>query len=234
MLRRLHVYLQAGGPGGIVTVTIVSARDVAGSPLGPIPLNGGAGNRRSTVGGGGSGLLSAAAMEAAASLAAAGSLGGNGRGGGGGDDGGGGNGGGGGAAGLTAPQPKLFPSGSTVDPFVEMRLGRETHRTPFVHSNAHNPKWNWQFNCRLAADIPAGDEGGAAAAAIPPPAAAAAIPPPAPSSSSSVPPSSGCVPSAPHFVLRDDLLHFSVLNAMTIGEPELLCSCKVSEKEWEE
>ena len=207
-----------------MTVTIISARDVAGSPVGPMPSNGGAGNRRSTVGGGG--LLSAASAEAAAPLAA-GSVGGNGGGGGGGNDGGGGNGGGGGAAGLIAPPPKLSPSGSTVDPFVEMRLGRETHRTPFVHSNAHNPAWNWHFNCRLAADIPAGDGGASAAAA-------AAIPPPAgvlPSSSSSAPPSSSSAPPAAHFVLRDDLLRFSVLNAMTIGEPELLCSCKVSEKE---
>ena len=207
-----------------MTVTIISARDVAGSPAGPTPSNGGAGNRRSTVGGGGGGLLTAASAEAATPLAA-GSVGGNG---GGGGDGSGG--GGGGAAGLAAPPPKLSPSGSTVDPFVEMRLGRETHRTPFVHSNAHNPAWNWQFNCRLAADIPAGDGGAAAAAA---PAAAAIIPPPGvPSSSSaSAPPSSGSPPPAPHFVLRDDLLRFSVLNAMTIGEPELLCSCKVRGKE---
>ena len=100
---------------------------------------------------------------------------------------------------------------SNVDPFVEMKMGRETHRTPFVHSNATSPVWNWKFSCGLAGDIPHGQSDLSSATS-----STAA----APSSSSQ----GGTV-----LVLKDDLLRFSVLNAVTIGEPELLCSCQVNE-----
>ena len=85
---------------------------------------------------------------------------------------------------------------SNVDPFVEMRFGRDVHRTPFVHRNATHPVWNWSFHCRLAADIP-------------------------PATTATTATASNMT------VLRDDLLRFTICNAMTIGEPELLCMGQV-------
>jgi hypothetical protein len=41
-----------------------------------------------------------------------------------------------------------------VDAFLEMRYGREVFRTPIVHHNATNPVWNWQFELKLPADLP--------------------------------------------------------------------------------
>ena len=99
---------------------------------------------------------------------------------------------------------------SNVDPFVEMKMGRETHRTPFVHSNATSPVWNWKFSCSLAGDIPYSQSDLSSAA----------------TSSTAAAPSSSRRGGAV-LVLKDDMLRFSILNAVTIGEPELLCSCQV-------
>ena len=106
---------------------------------------------------------------------------------------------------------------SNVDPFVEMKIGREIHRTPFVHSNAKNPMWNWKFDCALAGDVPLSNSELKSAVSTP-------APRHPPSSTSRDGPSY----QAATMVLKDDMLRFFVLNAMTIGEPERLCSCQVS------
>ncbi|KAG1681000.1 hypothetical protein FOA52_009959 [Chlamydomonas sp. UWO 241] len=98
-------------------------------------------------------------------------------------------------------------SGGVVDPFVEMRMGRQVFRTPVVHDNATSPLWNWPVHTKLAGAIPfdASAHGRAEKAAQA--AAATALLGP---------------------VLKSDSLHFTVHNAMCMGEPEVLCCGKVA------
>ncbi len=153
---------KAGGQGGLVTVTVIGARDVVGGsqPRGPPKAHH---QGTSSLGGATNGGRVSDRGQSS-----------------------------GGA------REKTSLSGSVVDPFVEMRFGREVHRTPFVHNNASSPIWNWSFNVKLAADIPG---------------------------SSTSPEAAG--QGGPRLVLRDDTLRFCVMNAMTIGEPEKLCAGKV-------
>ncbi|GAX81770.1 hypothetical protein CEUSTIGMA_g9198.t1 [Chlamydomonas eustigma] len=161
---------KSGGPGGLLTVVIVGARDVATkSKVSSTPRK-----RNGTTGG-----TKPVAGSTADEEAVPAGHGRNGK-----------------SAGGVVSRGDEDNTLASVDPFVEMRFGREVHRTPFIHSNASSPVWNWPFHARLAGDIP-GDKDS----------------------------SEGRQSSV--FVLKDDVLRFSVLNAMTIGEPEILCSCKV-------
>ncbi|KAG2430759.1 hypothetical protein HYH02_013598 [Chlamydomonas schloesseri] len=90
------------------------------------------------------------------------------------------------------------------DPYVELRFGREVFRTPIAHHTA-DPVFNWQFDVRLPADL---------ASAVPPPAAAAAA---AGGDATAAAAAAGAAAAAAAVVL-----HFRVLNARTIGEPEIL------------
>lgn len=93
------------------------------------------------------------------------------------------------------------------DPYVELRFGREVFRTPIAHHTA-DPVFNWQFDLRLPADL---------ASAGPSPAAAAAAAGGDPVAAAAAAGAAAAAAAAGNVVL-----HFRVLNARTIGEPEIL------------
>ncbi|KXZ55033.1 hypothetical protein GPECTOR_3g194 [Gonium pectorale] len=125
------------------------------------------------------------------------------------------------SAGASAPAGGLPPASpfttgasgasgvSDCDPYVELRFGREVFRTPIVHRTA-DPVFNWQFDIKLHEDLP------------PPPAptAPSCDAPPAPPLSARY----HGAPSAAAGGAGQVLLVFRVLNARTIGEPEVLSS----------
>jgi hypothetical protein len=95
-----------------------------------------------------------------------------------------------------------------------MRYGREVFRTPIAH-RAGDPVFNWQFDVRLPADLPTAAELAAATAA-----AAAATGSAGMGESGGAEGELAAAPP-PHPHRPPHVLHFRVLNARTLGEPEV-------------